>query len=81
MNKHTPGPWKTAMFAGKINVWPVGKKKPDGSAVAYDCTEADARLIAAAPTMLSALQRIVAEAVPGDVFDTLAREAIAKATK
>lgn len=57
MNKHTPGPWKAETFAARWNVWPISKRKPDGSAVAYDCTEADARLIAAAPDLLEAAQQ------------------------
>jgi hypothetical protein len=57
--KHTPAPWRAEPFAGRWNVWPISKRKPNGSAVAYDCTEADARLIAAAPDLLEALRLAV----------------------
>jgi hypothetical protein len=52
---HTPGPWKAEAFANQWNVWPISKRKRDGSAIAYDCTEADANLIAAAPALLDSL--------------------------
>jgi hypothetical protein len=58
---HTPGPWKAEQFADRINVWPISRKKPDGSAVAYDMTAADARLIAAAPDLLAACQDVLRE--------------------
>ena len=84
--KYTPGPWAAKTFAGTVNVW-SSKRKPDGSAVCYDCKEADARLIAAAPDLLEALQ----EAFRAFAFDdegpvwadstiAKARAAIAKAT-
>ncbi len=79
MNKHTPGPWKAEPFAGGWNVWPISSKKPDGSAIAYDCTEADARLIAAAPDLLAALLALVERGT--DSPEHMAAEAaIAKAT-
>jgi hypothetical protein len=56
MSKHTPGPWKAETFAGRINVWPVTRRKPNGTAIAYECSKDDARLIAAAPELLAALR-------------------------
>lgn len=53
MSAHTPGPWRAESFAGRINVW---AKKQNGTAVAYDCDEADGLLIAAAPELLEALR-------------------------
>lgn len=62
MSKHTPGPWKCSTFAGQWNVWPTKKhRKSNGAAVAYEMTPEDARLIAAAPLMLEALQMVMAE--------------------
>lgn len=86
--QHTPGPWKAESFAGQFNVWPISRKKPDGSAVTYHCTKADAHLIAAAPELLAALVEVMGR-VPPDLERadaamnramTAARAAIAKAT-
>ena len=55
---HTPGPWKAESFSGRYNVWPISKRRDDGTAVAYDMDEANARLIAAAPDLLAALRQI-----------------------
>lgn len=82
--QHTPGPWKAETFAGKINVWPISKRKADGSAIAYDATDADARLIAAAPDMLAALilmcrSRGSVQPIPPDSAYEAAYAAIAKA--
>lgn len=82
--KHTPGPW--TVNANGIN-------SPDGHIVFFDVSggphETDARLIAAAPELLEALEKLEQTAsfwkdmgvnIP---FDDLkqARVAIAKATK
>lgn len=83
MSKFTPGPWEAKSFAGIINVWSTSHRKHDSSAVAYDCSEADARLIAAAPELLSALE-IAAEMLCDmplmDPRFVQIRAAIAKAT-
>ena len=56
-HKHTPGPWKDYGHAGQIN----------GADNSYICqvesknTKADIALIAAAPELLGALQKLVAE--------------------
>ena len=90
MSKHTPGPWKviSEQTAREVEVFEVAevarlRVTPDRSgdtfAIAGDAY-ADARLIAAAPELLEALQ---------DLCDTLgecgmtekARAAIAKATE
>ncbi len=78
--KHTPGPWRVG-DAGRTIFQPVGIK-----AVAYcDKTEnfrANARLIAAAPDLLEALERILG-AARGTMDEVRARHearaAIAKA--
>ena len=80
MSAHTPGPWKAQTFATSWKVWPISRRKADGSAVAYDCTEADARLIAAAPELLEALRYLLDN--QGDYSAAgiaICREAIAKA--
>lgn len=64
---HTPGPWR-AFFKPKYDEWHVGVPHPDGSAMRVALFEdgiptrnaADARLIAAAPDLLAALERILA---------------------
>lgn len=66
--KHTPGPWTQGWSKTGIDcVWIDGKVEPvigmgdDDDWI--DCgTEANARLIAAAPELLEALQEIVAAA-------------------
>lgn len=84
MSKHTPGPWS---FDGAINVAYAGYFSvgfPDGSGfcVPYDIGEANARLIAAAPDLLEALQ-VLANVTAADNSPKRIREialaAIAKA--
>lgn len=97
MSKHTPGPWEArkaleAVYeqdfyiissAGVVGYWKGGKSWHTDDK--WVLTEADARLIAAAPELLEALQAIT------DLYDTdegcrstpeyiAARAAIAKAT-
>ena len=93
---HTPGPW----YADKVqdraafNIFPAGAALAllqvagpvhDGAHQYAINAEANARLIAAAPELLAALQAIV-ERVNGKSYrmgtdvDALARAAIAKAT-
>lgn len=81
--KHTPGPWvATPDPLGCETDWMVGASDghPDGVAV---CNKRDARLIAAAPELLEALQiardfAAYAQAEPADL--ALIDAAIAKAT-
>ena len=89
--KHTPGPWTQGHSASGIEcVWLDGHVEPDsgmGSVGTWiDCnTEANARLIAAAPELLEALAEVV-RAADGEGWKQLdpnlakARAAIAKAT-
>ncbi len=88
MSKHTPGPWTVFDAAKEDGISDFyGIDAPNGDAVVlYDReggieSEADARLIAAAPDLLEALQQLVAchdePTCPG--LD-LARAAISKAT-
>lgn len=69
---HTPGPWTARGF-----VVETAERK-----VAYTILTEDARLIAAAPDLLAALERIAAEpewgAVAAELID-IARAAVAKA--
>ena len=80
--QYTPGPWRAINITG---VWIVGRddghlltKIPAGSIDA----EANARLIAAAPDLLDALERLVhlaeCNTSPGPNTLTQARAAIAK---
>lgn len=65
-SKHTPGPWQAAEAGGGYN---IESRSPEMSAtVAVICArrsvtgEADAHLIAAAPDLLAALERLDAKA-------------------
>jgi hypothetical protein len=72
MSKHTPGPWKfhRSVRASNFGGYRAGVFGPEAALVAYahggnsddrDVAEANARLIAAAPDLLAALRRLVAE--------------------
>lgn len=87
MSKHTPGPWKVDAMG---NVWSADTKVCEMSehpVMASGCYRektddehrANARLIAAAPDLLAALERIADETAATWVCD-VARAAIAKAT-
>lgn len=68
MNKHTPGPWRHGRTLGteKFPEWYITGKVCDVASVSIvmDTSkpmtehEANARLIASAPTMLAALERV-----------------------
>ena len=62
MSKHTPGPWNTMVSGG--SVWSSGGEwvcdPSDRHAYPTDTQRANARLIAAAPDMLEALEAVVA---------------------
>ena len=69
--KHTPGPWSVTEALGTGNFYKIEKKglmvkvygkdfyTPAGERVRVKTTEANARLIAAAPDMLDALVQIL----------------------
>ena len=94
MSAHTPGPWRITDRYGVLTdqvgidgrtvctVWARQQgHRPSGvDTEPWPEGEANARLIAAAPCMLSALEYIRSQAVPGDVFHAAADAAIAKAT-
>lgn len=90
MSKHTPGPWTQGFSkAGKECVWLDGRIEPQNgmglNSTWIDCgTEANARLIAAAPDLLEALKHLEHNAAKsgadmGLALD-VARAAITKAT-
>jgi len=70
MSKHTPGPWRAELINwqgpnGKEYItWEVTQEKHAGEwyDLAETLTAADARLMAAAPDMLAALQSAVSDA-------------------
>ena len=91
---HTPGPWKiydeqVLDYPRRVAIQTVGKYPETLADLRLSSTgelpvNANARLIAAAPELLAALERIV-YAWDATLFDnplaTLARDAIAKATE
>ena len=80
MSKHTPGPWHTA---GEQGVQIRGAKDQIAKVWTMRGNEwkANARLIAAAPDLLEALQDMVSDhASLSDATLAFARAAIAKAT-
>jgi len=89
MSGHTPGPWVVERADDAYCIASVGNLvvMPSSGKVKHDNTEADARLISAAPDLLEALEMIVAEAdsytarTGKPVYNWLdqARAAIAKA--
>lgn len=76
MSKHTPGPWRVDTHCNVMH---------KDAMVAFPCIsgglnqEANARLIAAAPDLLEALEDIAAY-YPNSWAEDVARAAIAKAT-
>jgi hypothetical protein len=87
--QHTPGPWSFAMDRNHARIYLHGLGRPDAvrgsdSLCGY-CGEANARLIAAAPELLEACNRLVTyyanETRPEAVFKLdAARAAIERAT-
>lgn len=84
--QHTPGPWRFSTHPHDGNYMRIhcSSDPHEGDNLRGYCGEANARLIAAAPELLEALERLIAS---GDVRDaaekgaiTQARAAIAKAT-
>ena len=82
MSKHTPGPWRQAgedIFGA--NDWWVAVATRDCTSKGSDEPEANARLIAAAPELLEALQSLVRHCESGLDFELDdAKAAIQKAT-
>ncbi len=96
-SKHTPGPWKVQRREGYVGQWEVVSTCETewwiADAAPYnERQEENARLIAAAPELLEALEAVLywAELIAGDTTDkeaaaneeasiALARAAIAKA--
>jgi hypothetical protein len=79
MSAHTPGPW----FMTEGWVMAEADKKPIANFNFYAATEANARLIAAAPELLEALRALLAErSHAAQLSDACfaARAAIARAT-
>jgi len=75
--KHTPGPWVHRpgqtdghWIIGLPNDIPecIGLRGDEYMCVSGICTEPDARLIAAAPELLEALQALVSDAEDAEVF-------------
>lgn len=79
--KHTPGPW-TAGNGGPLKDWPEVSANGKVIARLFDLnTEADARLVAAAPELLAACSALL-KAHDYDAIETvkhMAIDAIAKA--
>jgi hypothetical protein len=82
MSKHTPGPWcMESFFHGQYDVY---SEVTDDFISGGTISEADARLIAAAPDLLEALEKVVSFVDAGQGTWTVeeqqkARAAIAKA--
>lgn len=100
MSEHTPGPWRINRSERMLSQWGVGKDLYVGMVVAdtpvaaithsglhFDEAQCNARLIAAAPELLEALQEFAAHHACGCGHpyckncerDQFARAAIAKA--
>ena len=90
MNAHTPGPWRV-LADEQIMGRPISGRWAVEEDGAYICLDpewddecyaesfANARLIAAAPELLAALEQIKCLAPPGTMFRVDAEAAIAKA--
>ena len=85
--KHTPGPWRYQRENGSPTTGQhmIAGANPGYLAEVRDCGSGDvcanARLIAAAPELLDALQAVVRVADRNTVEFDMARAAIAKATQ
>ena len=74
---HTPAPWIVEQILDRFNVYIAAQ---ECVCIARDCTKADARLIAASPDLLAALQGVL-RLVNWDMDEFVAaRAAIAAAT-
>lgn len=91
-SKHTPGPWdyRRSGYSVESDNWQIGLHNDEPLCIGLRgeeymcvsgiCTEADARLIAAAPTMLIALEHCLNWLPEDSAAACEARAAIAKAT-
>jgi len=75
MSAHTPGPWQYGE-GNDFYIERVGTAADDSATLAIVYTEADARLIAAAPELLEALE-CMTEAVDGYLHDPFKAEVAA----
>lgn len=93
MIKHTPGPWTVEHHGGPWHIFGANDERvgtystsaPASTAEQWDVSQANARLIAAAPELLAALESIVEDIHPNvggtqGVIRKVAAAAIAKAT-
>lgn len=81
MSKHTPGPWEIERRRSFVTaIGPCVADEYAGSAW-LDVSEADARLIAAAPELLEALQNLTGILKDAGYATSHADAAIAKATQ
>jgi hypothetical protein len=85
--QHTPAPWSYDEFNGKLwitddtCIGTIAQLVTDSEKGNWDEDKANARLIAAAPELLAALQEIESRFCTGEeTFRSIARAAIAKAT-
>ena len=80
MNPHTPGPWHLGMRPGPMIYGPLGEQVADlrGLTLEKHETMANARLIASAPDLLLALERLV-HPMADDEDLSYARDCIANA--
>ena len=86
--KHTPGPWRLVWWGNEAYPYPLSiLAENDGAWIARDghvSSDANARLIAAAPDMLEALRGMLRLAEAANVSERIicheARAAIARAT-
>ena len=80
MKTHTPGPWHVGMRPGPIIYGPIGEQVADlrGPTLEKDESIANTHLIASAPDLLSALERLAHPMADDEDLD-YAREVIAKA--
>jgi len=86
-HSHTPGPWSDTGSDGRCNIIVESNTGSVGAVWrvnGYVCQAADARLIAAAPDMLAALENLLSDKYLADPINAdrmaKARAAIAKAT-
>ncbi len=57
-SSHTPGPWHIERSGGSYEIWPENKKEAHSAISDRVFRKDDARLIAAAPELLAALQMV-----------------------
>lgn len=84
MSKHTPGPWELPYLDDGYSSRQAWITDAEGAQIASlepgDNMDADARLMAAAPELLEAVQRLIGRAAYESEDAAFARAAIQKAT-